>query len=513
MTANERRRGVVLNESGFEKFREQVEESIQQIKDNYNRQKSRSDEERERDIETKIKHLKDDYWKQNNQWPSDDEVKTIQEDLWSEYFDAPNDRIKYLCNISPDTLAKIRRKHPVDPKSLMNLFNGLKVEITEKYYEYPYDPTLSTGTDTQSSTEDDNDHCCELMEFELAQGYVPSQSYFYVERPPIEENCKKYIMQPGSLVRIRAPKQMGKTSLLSGILDEAESKKYKTATIDFQMIDRALLTDLDRFLQWFCVYVAKQLELMPEHETEDWWNTILGSKVNAHDYFEEHLLHKTKQPILLALDEVDRLFEEPIAEDFFTLLRAWHEEAKRNETWKRLRLVLVHSTEEYIPTNINQSPFNVGFPVELSEFTVEQVEDLAKRHQLQLSENDRKQLMDMVGGHPYLIRLALYELATNNNDSQEKSALDLLLQNAATEAGIYRDYLRRHLSNLEANPDLATAMENMVASESISLKPTIAYKLNSTGLTRQLEGDRTQVRCKLYRDYFRRHLSQDSQHD
>jgi hypothetical protein len=98
---------------------------------------------------------------------------------------------------------------------------------------------------------------------------------------------------------------------------------------------------------------------------------------------KDYLLPSINSPLTLCLDEVDTVFNHPdIASDFFGLLRAWHEAAKNSDLWKKLRLVVVHSTEVYIPMNINQSPFNVGLPIELPEFNAGQVQDLAARHGL-----------------------------------------------------------------------------------------------------------------------------------
>jgi serine/threonine-protein kinase len=383
-------------------------------------------------------------------------------------------------SLSPDTSKKIYgRTGNVDFKSIESLFNFFDLGEPKENEDYSY-------PDEQSA-------------LEPPQGQVPLNSRLYIERPPIEQRCYKTIMQPGAIIRIKAPKQMGKTSLMARIADHAKKKGYQVATVDFRIIDKTVLTNLDQFLKWFCAYVGRQLQR--ENNIEDCWEQIFGSKVNCYDYFEEHILGSGNQTVVLALDEVDRIFEyQDIAEDFLGLLRAWHEAAKHDDTWKRLRLILAHSTEVYIPININQSPFNVGLPVELSEFKLEQVQKLAKLYQLELSENEIKQLMDMVGGHPYLVRVALYHLADQNND------LNSLLTNAPTEAGVYSDHLRRHLSKLEANPDLAAAMKQVVESGSIPLKPTVAYKLNSMGLTKQQEGDRVAVRCQLYQEYFRRHL-------
>ena len=78
----------------------------------------------------------------------------------------------------------------------------------------------------------------------------------------------------------------------------------------------------------------------------------------------EILLQDTDEPLVLGLDEVDRLFKYPdISQDFFYLLRSWHEEANNIELWEQLRLIVVYSTEDFGKLDINQSPFNVGLPL------------------------------------------------------------------------------------------------------------------------------------------------------
>ncbi|QIZ72262.1 AAA-like domain-containing protein [Oxynema aestuarii] len=409
--------------------------------------------------------------------------------------------------ISTDTVSKIRQGRPTDLSKIRDLFAGFDLDLKKEDYSSP-DISSSSDTDTSESSE--------WSVLEPPQGQVGLNSPLYIERPPIEQRCYETIMQPGALIRIKAPKQMGKTSLMARIVDRAKQQGCQIATVDFQIIDKNVLTNLDRFFKWFCTYVVLELD-QEDDEIENTWKPSLGSKMNCFRYFEQHILKKSPTPIVLALDEVDRIFEyQDIAEDFLGLLRAWHEKGKNSPTWQKLRLILTHSTEVYIPININQSPFNVGLPVELSEFNREQVQELAELHQLKLS--DIEKLMNMVGGHPYLVRVALYHLAEKNKNTEKNadnnadknenpSDLVLLLTDAPTEAGVYSDHLRRHLSKLEAKPDLAAAMKQVVESESsISLKPTLAYQLNSMGLTKQQEGDKVEVRYQLYRKYFGTHL-------
>jgi transcriptional regulator with XRE-family HTH domain len=342
---------------------------------------------------------------------------------------------------------------------------------------------------------------------EYPEGEVALDSPFYLERPPIEQRCYQEIKKPGSLIRIKAPQNMGKSSLLARILQQAESQGNITVTIDFQLAEEELFFNLNTFLRWFCDTVteevaAKNPELQQKllQKLDEHWKSAqrFGYMKTCKNYFERYLFPEINQPLILGLETVDKLFEFPkIYRDFFGLLRALHEEAKRRDIWKKLRLVIVHSTEAYVPVDINQSPFNVGLVADLPEFTHEQIKDLAQRHQLNWSDTEVEKLMVLVGGHPFLVRLALYKIAI------QEINLALLLQTAATAEGIYSKHLQHLEYILKQQPELWTAMQEVVASSSPVFLPTvIRFKLHSLGLVK-LQGDEVTVRCELYRQYFR----------
>ncbi|MCL1467147.1 AAA-like domain-containing protein [Argonema galeatum] len=332
------------------------------------------------------------------------------------------------------------------------------------------------------------------------EGQVGLESRFYVERPPIETDCYDTIVRPGALIRIKAPRQMGKSSLMTRILHHAKRSGDRTVSLNFQSADAEFLTSLDRFLQWFCASITYELNL-PDR-LDEYWKGVLGSKNKCTNYFQRYILSEINSSLTLALDEVDQVFQHPeIATDFFGLLRAWHERAKNDATWKKLRLVIVHSKEVYVPLNINQSPFNVGLPIELPELNLAQIQDLVKRHNLNLSAAEIEQIMAMFGGHPYLVRLALYEI------TRGRITLDRLLQVAPTEEGPYYDHLRRHLLNLENDANLAAAIKQVVvASNPIQIGTLEAFKLRSMGLVK-FQGNNVMPLCDLYRLYFGNRLS------
>lgn len=335
------------------------------------------------------------------------------------------------------------------------------------------------------------------MNLEYPSGPIPLGSSFYVEREPLENRAYEELSKPGAVVRIKAPRQMGKTSLLLRLLDRASKDDYRSVSIDFQKAEEEVFLCLDKLLKWFCVNMSRQLNLRPK--LDDYWDEDIGSKVSATLYLQGYLLEADARPLVLAFNEVNLIFQYPkVAADFLALLRSWHEEAKQDPGLQKLRLIVVHSTEVYITLNLNQSPFNVGLPVRLPEFNLNQIEDLASRHGLNWQNQlQAKKLMEMVGGHPYLVRLALYHLASDSNLS-----LDEILSEAATFSGIYKDHLRSQFVTLQQSPELAKAFKQVIDSESkIQLNHIFAYKLESMGLVK-LEGNKCLVSCELYQKYF-----------
>ncbi|HEY9614287.1 AAA-like domain-containing protein [Allocoleopsis sp.] len=389
--------------------------------------------------------------------------------------------------LSINTLTRIqRRQTPVDRHSLESFFSAFQLTLNPNDY-----------------TKLEQAHL-ESQQRVTLKGQVPLNSPFYVERPPIERLGYESIVHPGALIRIKAPKQMGKTSLMAKILAHARTKGYKTVTLSFQLADSTVFSNLTRFLQWFCAIVTRSLGV--PNQLAEYWDDIFGSNYNCTDYFENYLLAAIDTPIVLALDEVDVVFNYPeIATDFFGLLRAWYEKTKygddSSDIWQNLRLLVVHSTEVYIPLNINQSPFNVGFSIELPDFTREQVQDLATRYELNWTTEYVEQLMALIGGNPYLVQLALHHI------SREEITLEQLLETAVAEDGIYSNYLRRQLWNLKQYPELASALIRVVRSESpVELEPLQAFKLQSMGLVR-VQNQQVMPGCMLYRQYFSDRLS------
>ena len=337
--------------------------------------------------------------------------------------------------------------------------------------------------------------CPPLTEWERPEGRVPLASPFYVRRLPHERFCYEEILKPGALIQIEAPRQLGKSSLMMRILAEAATRGCLAVHCNFQQADRTIVARLDRLLRWFACEVTCKLRLEPK--LKDYWRDELGHKASCTKYFQDYLLGQIDRPLVVALDEMNEIFQHPeVARDFMLLLRSWHEEAKDSKLWQKLRLVVANSTEVYLHLDTDRSVFLGGLPIRLRSLSWEQVEDLARRHGLNLPKEDLTQLQYLVAGHPYLLRLAFYQMARDN------LTLEALLFSTASDTGIYREHLRELWWMLQKHPDLAAGFAKVVKAKApVELEPVEAFKLDSLGLVNR-KGDRVITRCYLYERYF-----------
>jgi transcriptional regulator with XRE-family HTH domain len=389
--------------------------------------------------------------------------------------------------LSPNTLARVRsRKVAVDQQTLENYFRAFDLVLGPE----DYTDSESAGSHTRQQV--------------LLSGQLPIDSPFYVHRPPSETICAEALQQPGALIRVKAPRQMGKSSLVARALYQAREQRCATAMLSLQLADTEVFTDLKRFLQWFCAVVTQNLGL--PNQLEKHWDDLFGNSYNCTNYFENYILAELDSPLVLALDEVDVIFEYPaIAADFFGMLRAWYERSRygdsKSDLWQKLRIVLIHSTEVYVPLNLHQSPFNAGLAIDLPTFTQEQIQDLAQRYGIESQEECVEEVIKLTGGIPYLVQVALHHLAW-----QEESLKDLI-SNASALDGVYGGHLRNLLSDLSQYPDLVAALKQVInSSEPTEVDTMQAFKLQSKGLVK-IRNQQVVPSCTLYQSYFKQVLS------
>ena len=371
-------------------------------------------------------------------------------------------------------------------------------------------PLANSALTTESKQATEPKQSQHLPFLAFPSGPVPLGSPFYVERE-IEKPAYGELQTPGCLIRIHGPSKTGKTSLLIRLLKQAKDWDYNVAFVDFQTVDRDIVTQLDSFLRWFCANLSHQLNADHSQniaqDIQAFWNESLGASLNCTHYLEEVILTKLKGPLVLALNEVNQAMSQPtVMQDILSLLRFWHEQSKHHELWQKLRIVLVYSTECYVPLRIEHSPFNVGFSLRLPPLTLEQVQQLALNHSFSWAKGPQgketlRPLVKLVGGNPYLVRLALYHLYESDQ------TIDELVIQAVGPSGPYRNHLQERTKFLEEAPQLALTLGKILEGHEFShLNAQDIYHLESAGFI-HYEGQQIQPSCELYSQFFQVMLS------
>ncbi|MBE9145150.1 AAA-like domain-containing protein [Planktothrix mougeotii] len=335
-----------------------------------------------------------------------------------------------------------------------------------------------------------------------------------VERQRLQNKCYNAIEQRGNILRIRAPRKMGKTMLLKKILDYVHNKQYLTVLLNFRLSED--IADFSEFLQWFCNSVIQKLQRQLEINNVDvsaYWQSAKGNNYAKIDsYFDKNIFSKINNKVLvLVLLNVDLVFPCDFAPSFLTLLRSWHETGQLDDDWGKLRLVLVHSTESYVKLDKEKSPFNVGDIPELIDFTKLEIDNLARQHDIQLSDQKVVEIMSQVGGHPYLIEQIITELGSEMKiqKKQFNFAQFISLENLVQ---IFKQHLERIWDDLEQSKSsnlMITTLRGLVeGNEPVSIEDKkLFFLLDSLGLVTK-QDNRVDFRNNLYRYYFNQKFSQ-----
>ena len=333
---------------------------------------------------------------------------------------------------------------------------------------------------------------------EPPEGSMDADSEFYIQRNE-DSLALSALQRKGGTVTILGPRQMGKSSLLIRAITQARQQKKKVVFLDFQQLETAALNEADLFYRRFCEWMTVRLRMASQ--VDHYWQQYksLGNPLRCTYYIQDYLLAEVQGSIFLAMDEVDKLIAAPFRDEFFSMLRSWHNERAFEPVWKQLDLAMVTCTEPYqLIQDLNQSPFNVGTSITLKDFNAEEVAELNRRHNGTLNPQDLQTLMDWLGGHPYLTRKALYEVASGD------MTVTALFDVATVDQGPFGGHLRYHLFRMDDKTPLVRGMLQVIRSQTCS-DEQVLRRLERAGLVRR-QGRQVQPRCRLYGEYFKEHL-------
>ena len=328
-------------------------------------------------------------------------------------------------------------------------------------------------------------------------GALRLNSSFYITRPT-DERFREAIKRQDSIVLVKGARQVGKSSLLARGFHQAREAGAKVVWTDFQSLNAAYLGSAEKLLLMLAELVADQLEL--EVSPDQVWNPRIGPSSNLELYLRREALAKVSAPIVWSLDEVDRLFACDFGSEVFGLFRSWHNLRAIESTWRRFTLVMAYATEARLfITDPNQSPFNVGTRFRLEDFTLEQVAELNRRYNSPLHDGEAvTRCFQLVGGRPYLVQRALYEMV----GGLDWAALEA---QADDDEGLFGDHLRRLLDSLRRDAALCEVGRGLLQGQPCPTAGSF-YRLRSAGVVVGNSAREAKLSCQLYANYLSRRL-------
>ncbi len=208
-------------------------------------------------------------------------------------------------------------------------------------------------------------------------------------------------------------------------------------------------------------------------------------------------------PLLLAIDEADRILDRPYKAEFFDLVKAWNSRRALDPLiWRNLNLVMVVSTHPALQTeDTSQSLLSVGTIIDLQDFDESQVSELNRRYGSPLNRDTLLAAMDLLGGHPFLTHQALRTIVHQNLTWSE------LARTAITDNGPFGGHLQLYRDELKKHAQLVKPLRQVISHGS-SLDYSALHSLVATGLVKE-EAGVYRCRCKLYELYFTEKLGRE----
>jgi hypothetical protein len=270
---------------------------------------------------------------------------------------------------------------------------------------------------------------------------------------------------------------------------------------DCQMFNTVHLQDVETFLSTVARWFIRQLKL--NFRLEDVWDQRQGPNWNFREFLLYEVLARMDQPLVWALDEVDRLFTCPFGGEVFALFRSWHNERALDPTapLTQLTLAMAYATETHLfISEPNQSPFNVGTRVTLEDFSRAETADLNDRYRRPLRTGaEIDAYWRLLGGQPYLTHRGLHAMA------ERGTSLAAFEREALSDNGLFGDHLHRLVLLLGENAELCEAVRRVVRGDAAPSADSF-FRLWSAGILAGDSARNARPRCELYATYLERHL-------
>lgn len=320
----------------------------------------------------------------------------------------------------------------------------------------------------------------------------PYDKDWYVSRPEEERAALSYLASAGTPAVLWGPRRFGKSTLGQHLLDSLAMQQpaHRVVKLDLREFSDDTRSSLDSLLRAWSVRILQDLRL-PIDWVEAAWARPNDCKGQLSWLLEHHVIPADDTVLILSIDHIDSLLGQRYVSDFFGLLRAWAERGG-GPAWSQLRMLLMVSTmPSTLTLDLHQSPFNLTAPIYLDELSTQQIGSVGRLYGLALEPGEIDLITSWVGGHPFLVRLAMYEAARCD------IPISLILDPSSAHHRIFDDYLQYYRGLLERKPALLAALSKLIEDKK-PIDRSQYHALHRAGLVMQRGPAEYALRCRLY---------------
>jgi WD40 repeat protein len=331
-------------------------------------------------------------------------------------------------------------------------------------------------------------------------GTVQAGSGLYIPRQADDELLE--LCRQAAFAYVLAPRQLGKSSLMIRTAERLQAEGIASVIIDLTQLGVQLTADA-----WYLgLLTVLEDTLLLDSDVVEWWQSHahLGNAQRLILFFQDLLVTKLEQPLVVFVDEIDTTLSLDFTDDFYAAIRSLYVARARLAELKRLSFVLIGvASPGDLIRDPTRTPFNIGQRVEMADFNLEEALPLAEG--LGARPGEEKEALGWVlkwtGGHPYLTQRLCRVLAGQGQGVQsqgQKEANQAAGREELSEAGVDRVVSETFLGEKSFQDNNLQFVRDMLTRRTVDLEEVLrTYRQIREGKQQVRDNEQSLVKSHL----------------